>query len=565
MEKIKSFFYPMNKDKAFKIGAVAVAAAGIIYALVFFILNCFDTSKSKFYNGYFAIILIAMIALTIYLVRFLITDKQWSYSRVYVILALGWSICMQLIMPPFSGPDEEHQYYSAYHCSNIFMGIKDHDFDTTPGSYGNWIEGTSYFEMRAEDYYKAPWIDITFPYQYQVLADGNWFHTDEEMKELVQCFIKPTQARRYLLSGLGIAIARWLGFGLSGVIFMGRFMNSLSLILGGWICIKLLPVGKLQLINFCLLPTILNLFGSYSYDNMSIMFSCLLLTVCLYLSQEKVKLHAWYLYLIALLALMLVPNKMVYALFIGWFFVIPLKKWGTDVVKSKKWYEYALLGVFLAGAAVALKKMVPKYSYILYDWFILHHNHPNIPQDATREAYKWVDFLDNPGATLKFAWEGIKKDFWYNIKHIIGNEFGHTGLFQFSNGKMIPMACVIILLAVLIVGLIINKGNRLKKWQYAVVGLVLFVCLAAIFAGCLVKFTAVDSERIQISFRYLIPLYMCLCIALGSDAKENKRAMSLILIQNVVLIFAMCSVIYFLLHLRDGLGVPEILIPLGYQ
>ncbi len=561
MEKIKSFFYPMNKTKAFKLAAVLIAAFGIIFSIVFFALNCFDTSKTKFYNGYFAVILIAMIALTVYLVRFLVLDKEWSYSRVFVILAIGWSICMQLVMPPISGADEVQQFYSAYHCSNIYLGIKDHDFDTTPGSYGNWIEGTSYFMMRAEDYYKLPYIDVTFPYQFEILADGNWFHTDDNMKELVQCYIKPTQARRYLLSGLGIAIGRLLGFGFSGIVFMGRFMNSLTLIAAGWLCLKILPVGKLQLITFAIFPTTLQLCSSYSYDNMSILFSMILLSVCLYLSREDVKVHAWHLYVIAIITAILIPNKTVYVLFAIWFFVIPLKKWWNDVLKSKKWYEYGLLGVFIAGGVVAFKKFWPKFSYSLYDQFILTWNHETIEQDSTRAAYTIFDVIEDPWGTLQFAWEGIKIDFWYNIHHVVGSELGHVKL----NAEA-PMICIVIMLIVLIVGLFINKGKRLKKWQYVIIGIGLFICVIAIFAGCLVRFTPAEgSERIQISYRYLIPVYMCMCIALGSDAKENKKAMALLLIQNVALMVAMCGVLYFLFHLRDGMGVPEVLIPLGYQ
>ncbi|MCR4567941.1 MAG: DUF2142 domain-containing protein [Pseudobutyrivibrio sp.] len=575
MEKIKSFFYPMTKEKAFKIAALALGVVGMVFATVFFITNCFYTSKSKFFNGYFAVILLMMIALTIYLLRFLLLDKQWSYSRVFVVLAIGWSVCLQLVMPPLSGADETKHFYSAYHCSNIYLGIKDHDFDTTPGSYGNWFEGTTYFEMRAEDYYKLPWVDVTFPYQYEILADGNWFHTDKDMKALVPCYIKPTQARRYLLSGLGIAIGRFLGFGLSGIIFLGRFMNSLTLILAGWMCIKLLPVGKLQLINFALFPAILGICGSYSYDNMSVLFSFILLTLCLYLSQENVKLHAWHIYLIAIVVAILIPNKMVYVLFGIWFFAIPLKKWWTDVGKSKKWYEYLLAGGFIAGAIVALKKIVPKYSYILYDQFILSHNHVGIEQDPSRVAYTMYDFIDRPGEVFSLAWHGIKEDFWYNLSCVVGRELGHTNLgviARHASVKMIPMACIIVLLAVLIIGLIINKGKRLKKWQLVIIALGLIACLLAVFAGCLVRFTPNEAgtSRIQISYRYLFPLYMCLCIALGSDAKENKKAFALIFIQNITLIFAMCGLIYFFLHLRElpvdpVPAVPEVLQQLGIQ
>ncbi len=540
--------------------AVLVAAAGIIFSIAFFAINCFNRAKSLHYNMYFGVILVMMIALTAYLLWLFLSNREWKYTRVYVILTLGWSICMQFVMPPISGADEVHHFYSAYHCSNIYMGIKDHDYDTTPGSEPNWIEGTTYSMMRAEEYFKLPYIDVTFPYQYQILADANWFHTDDNSKELVQCYIKPTQARRYLLSGLGIAIARWLGFGFSGLVFMGRFVNSITLVIAGWFCIKLLPVGKLQLLMFSLFPTILQLCGSYSYDNMSILFSLILLTVCLFLSQENVRLHSWYIYLIAAILVILIPNKMVYTLFGVWFFVIPLKKWWTDVALSKKWYEYVLGGGFILGAILAVMKMYGKYSYILYDQFVLTGNHAMIETDDTRAAYTLYDVAADPLGTAKFVWEGIKVDFWYNINHVIGKQLGHVML-----NAEVPMACIVVMLIVLIVGLIVGKGNRIKNWQKVVIGLGLLICLVAIFAGCLVRFTPLEgSQRVQISYRYLIPIYMAMCIGLGTDEKENKKALSLVLIQNVALMFSMCGVIYFLLHLRDGMEVPELLHQIGY-
>ena len=119
------------------------------------------------------------------------------------------------------------------------------------------------------------------------------------------------------------------------------------------------------------------------------------------------------------------------------------------------------------------------------------------------------------------------------------------------------MACVIIMLLCLLAGLFFIKGQRIKKWQMVVIGLGLLLCVAAIFVGCLTRFTPQEgSQRVQISFRYLIPVYMCMCIALGSDAKENKLALILIYIQNIALVFSMCGLLYFLFHLRDGMPAP---------
>lgn len=550
MEKIKAFFTDFNKEKALKLAAVVLAAATIIYGVYFYFANCFNSIASKRINFYYAIIFVVIFAITLYLLRLLILDKEWNYPRLFVIMAIAWTFCMQLVMPPISGVDETQHYYSAYHCSNIMMGMKDHNLGFDDHHNMIWTDDT-FFYMRGEDYYYMPYLDVTFPYQYAVLANGHWFRHGDDLQENVECHINPTKASRYLVSGVGITIARLLGFGFAGVMFMGRFMNSLSLIIAGWFALKLLPVGKHQFFTFALFPTVIHLCSSYSYDNMSILFSVALLTLCLYFSQPQVKLHAWYLIILGICVVMLLPNKTVYALFAVWIFAIPVKKWWTDVALSKKWYEYAVLIPLILGGVVAFKKVFMKYYWQIHQLVLWNYQGAVSEVDPSRQVWSFEYAKSHKLETLKFAWEGIKVDFWYNIKHIVGNEIGHVML-----NAQVPMACVIIMLAVLLIGLIFIKGKRIKKWQYIFIGLGLFICLLAIFIGCMTRFTPMDSQRIQISFRYLIPIYMALCICLGTDAKENKLALTLIYIQNIALAFSMCGLLYYLFHLRDGMPAP---------
>lgn len=551
MEKIKNYFSDMNKEKILQIVFLLGGLTGIIYALIFFFGNCFNATATKRYNAYFAIIFIVMIALTIFVGRILIFSKNWSYPRLFVIMAIGWTFCMQLVMPPISGPDEVAHYYSAYHCSNIMLGMKDHDLGTDTSNLGRWEPDQSYFYMRGEDYYMMPYLDVTFPYQYAILAQGNFVKHSEDLKDNVKVYIAPAKASRYLVSGAGITIARLLGFGFAGVIFMGRFFNSLSLVIAGYIALKLLPVGKHQFFTFALFPGVLHLCSSYSYDNMSILFSLALFTLVLYYSQPHVKLHAWDIIILAGCVVILIPNKIVYALFAIWFFAIPLKKWWTDVVLSKKWYEYTILAILGAGLVVVGRKIIIKYYYVIMQSIFWKYE-GGIETDSTKEALTWGYFKAHKLETLKFAWDGIKVDFWYNINHIIGREVGHVML-----NAQVPWSCIIVMLICLLIGLVFIKGKRIKKWQMVVLGLGLVMCVVAIFIGCMTRFTPAEgSQRIQISFRYLIPVYMCMCIGLGTDAKENKLALALIYIQNIMLIFSMCGLLHFLFHLRDGLPAP---------
>lgn len=540
----------MEKEKIFKIGAILGAVITIAYSLFFYFKNCFNKAAGLRINLYYAVIFIVMIAMVLFVLRLLLKNKEWNYPRLFVILSLGWTIGMQLVMPPISGVDETTHFYSAYHCSNIMMGMKDHNLGLDR-FHGTVWEDDTFFYMRAEDYYMLPYLDVTFPYQYAVLANGNWVKHADDMQDNVECHVAPTKASRYLVSGFGITIARLLHFGFAGVIFMGRFMNSLSLIIAGWIALKLLPVGKHQFFTFALFPAVLHLCSSYSYDNMSILFSLALLTLCLYYGQPHVKLHAWDLIVLGICVIFLIPNKTVYALFAIWILAIPVKKWWTDVILSKKWYEYVTLGFIVAGAAVVIDKIVITYFYRVVKLVFWTYNADVSEVDPSRQVLSWEYFLDHKWETIKFALEGIKVDFWYNIQHVVGSELGHVML----NAK-VPTACILALLAILIIGIVCIKGKRLTKWQYIFIGLGLFVCLVAIFIGCMTRFTPTDSQRIQISYRYLIPLYMALSIILGTNAKENKLALTLIYVQNLVLAFSLCGTLYFLLHLRDGMPAP---------
>ena len=540
MEKIKEI---VSNEKLQKIALIVLGACTGLYTLVFFFRNCFSTAESKFYNGYFAVILVAMLATTGYLLYLFLTNKEWSFTRVYLILAIGWCVTMELVMPPISGADEVHHFYSAYHASNIMMGIKDNDIDNQTG---DWVQDQSYFLMRAEDFNGLVQVDVTFPDQYRILADGDWFHTTDDTNVAIN--VAPVSSYRYIFSGIGITIARMLNWGYSGVLFMGRFMNSLSMIVIGWLCVRLIPVGKTQVISFALMPTVLELCCSYSYDNMSILFSLLLLSLCLYFGCRDGRLKAIDLFFIAVAFAVLIPNKVVYATFIIWIFAISFKKWWAMLL-SKDWKDYALLAAFAAVAVVIVKKLVIKYYWLTVRSILWKFEGATIEQDATRESFTAEYIVLHPKETLAFVWDGIKVDFWYNIKHVIGSELGHVQL-----NAWIPTALTVILLILLLAGLFLVRGKRIKKWQYVVVALGVLVCITSIFIGCLIRFTPVEgSERVQISYRYLIPAYMALVCAAGTDAKENRMSLALIYIQNTMLMLVSCNLLFYLFHLRDGL------------
>ena len=547
MAKIKEFLNKIDMSKLVNILAIAFGAIATVYSIYFFATSCFDFSKSKLYNLYFGIILFLMIGMTAYLLRILLTDREFKYTRVYLVLAIGWCTIAQLAMPPMTGVEEVYHYMSAYHASDIIMGYEDQDLATTEDGGTNWDEENSYFYIRKEDINSYATVDLNFPDEFEIIADGNWFHCSEEGQELTACHRYPATWYRYIFSGLGITIARLLKWGFMGTIFLGRFMNSLSLILAGLFAIKLMPKGKLQVISFSLLPTVLELCNSYSYDNMSIIFSMLLFALCMYYSQDSVQLHSWDLIILCATAAILIPNKVAYGVFVIWILCIPLKKW-WQIIKSKKWYEYTFLAAFVAAAVGVFYKVVYRYFWLTVVTVVWKSDGVGIEQDASRESFSfhWILYSwENVVYTIKFSLNGIKEDFWYNIKHIIGCELGYVYL-----NIPVHIVCTVLLIIILFLGLFVKRGKGYKKRQiiWALIGGI--VCLVVIFIGCLIRFTPLNgSTRVQISYRYLIPIYMSFFFLAGSDAEENKYSLALIYAQNITLIFVICYALNYLLSI----------------
>ena len=70
----------------------------------------------------------------------------------------------------------------------------------------------------------------------------------------------------YVPQALGMTLARVLGFGSMGLLFLGRFMNLVFYVAMTYLAMKRLPFGKEVLFGVALLPMTLHLTGSMSYD-----------------------------------------------------------------------------------------------------------------------------------------------------------------------------------------------------------------------------------------------------------------------------------------------------------
>ena len=85
----------------------------------------------------------------------------------------------------------------------------------------------------------------------------------------------------YVPQAMGIALARMLGLGGLGLLFMGRLFNLMFFTAMGCLTIRRMPFGKEVAAGAALLPMTLHLAASFSYDVMIIALSGYFSAVCL--------------------------------------------------------------------------------------------------------------------------------------------------------------------------------------------------------------------------------------------------------------------------------------------
>lgn len=127
---------------------------------------------------------------------------------------------------------------------------------------------------------------------------------------------------------IGISLARLLGLNTVSLLYFGRFCNLLFFVAMLYWSMKRIPFGKEVLFGVAVLPMSLHLAASFSYDVMILSCMFLLTAVCLDLAYERAQVRAWDIVLLAVLAAVAGPCKMVYARCWACALLIPMQKFG---------------------------------------------------------------------------------------------------------------------------------------------------------------------------------------------------------------------------------------------
>ena len=269
----------------------------------------------------------------------------WCYCRrslplhrmvFCAVLVLGFAF--NVLLPPYAAPDEKYHINQSFTLASTLYDphlpvAKSHIRDTIrrPSDQDALIqvdETTVFTWQHIAKVIGRPNTDPTFA-----------THTFDEYQV-------DSSYTLYWISGFGVLIGYWLHLGFAATLYLGRLANLLFFaFLAAW-AVKRTPVAKPAFAVAALLPMTLHLAASYSRDSnllaLCFFFSALLLDLA-FGPREHI---GWkQLVLPEVLAVLIVPSKVVYLPLAGLILLIPAVRLG----RFARWIK----GGFLALCAVA--------------------------------------------------------------------------------------------------------------------------------------------------------------------------------------------------------------------
>ena len=327
--------------------------------------------------------------------------KSNRMYRAYAFSAMVLGVLYLAVMPGLSAPDELSHYSTAYRISSTML------FEDP------LIRPAGLTAVRASDYpledmngVKTPDIPEDTEELPEVLGNPVKQTTYRAVKDWEKRYAfstKPvaspipdvkTTPVFYLPQAIGFSIARVLGLGAMGLLFLGKFLNLCCYVALTALAVRTAPIGKSWFAAAGLLPMSLHLAASLSYD--AGLIGCVFLFTALVfkLAYGTEEIRARELIALCALAALFGPCKLVYAPLILLLWLVPARVFGGG---GKKLLCFLILLLSLNAAVLAVNADVLE----AYFFPAAAEQAGNVSADMSHAGFTAAELFSHPFFTLR--------------------------------------------------------------------------------------------------------------------------------------------------------------------
>ena len=327
--------------------------------------------------------------------------KSNRMYRAYAFSAMVLGVLYLAVMPGLSAPDELSHYSTAYRISSTML------FEDP------LIRPAGLTAVRASDYpledmngVKTPEIPDDTEEIPEVLGNPVKQTTYRAVKDWEKRYAfstKPvaspipdvkTTPVFYLPQAVGFSIARVLGLGAVGLLFLGKFLNLCCYVALTALAVRTTPIGKSWFAAAGLLPMSLHLAASLSYDAGLIGTVFLFTALVFKLAYGTEEIRARELIALCALAALFGPCKLVYAPVILLALLIPARVFGGF---GKKILCFLILLLSLVAAVLAVNANVLE----AYFFPAAAEQAGNVSADMSHAGFTASELFSHPFFTLR--------------------------------------------------------------------------------------------------------------------------------------------------------------------
>lgn len=454
-----------------------------------------NNADNQFLIKWFILICISMITLTVFVWCKVMTGKQYKVEHIFLAFTLVLGTIYVFIFPPFTVPDEPAHYTTAYHISNVIMGVKEPD--------GAVVCRES--DMDEQGVFQTSANVSAYRFLNDNLTAGN--SEVDNNGTLHVGFVIPCARHAHLPQALGITVARLFRLSYSGMLICGRMFALLFYVVLAYFAIKIIPIGKNMLFAVSALPMLLHEVASFSYDCNILAMAFLLTAYLLYLIYEKETLELKDYIIVSVLAILLAPCKMVYFPIVLLVVAIPRKKF-DDKIKMLS----AKIAIPFAAAIATIFGNVVSVSNV--------SGADNIIAWANEEGYTVSYVLTHIPHTVKIILNTLYEKMEFYFDSMIG---GSLGWFQINIPGDLTMFSVILL----VIAILEYEKYSIKKLHRMLLVVIFAGIAGLIMATMLLGWTPLSYSTIEgVQGRYFLPVLPLLLFACMLQTTEKQAVIN---------------------------------------
>ena len=363
--------------------------------------------------------------ITVLFAALLWSRKGDRMYRAYAFSAMVLGVLYLAVMPGLSAPDELSHYSTAYRISSNMMledplirpagltavravdypledmnGVKTplvpDDEESVPEVLGNPVKQTTYRAVKDWDKRYA-------------------FSTKPVASAIPDVHTTPVF---YLPQAIGFSLARALGLGTMGLLFLGKFLNLCCYVALTALAVRTTPLGKGWFAAAGLLPMSVSLAASLSYDAGLIGTAFLFTALIFKLAYGAEEIRARDLFALCALAALFGPCKLVYAPLILLLWLVPARVFGGG---GKKLLCFLILLLSLIAAVLAVNADVLE----AYFFPAVAAQTGNMSADMRHAGFTAAELFSHPLFTLRMLLNSLSACILTWGGEMIGTKLGN--------------------------------------------------------------------------------------------------------------------------------------------